>query len=187
MRRGAILVVCMAAALTIPSGAVAKPTKQDRTNAAKECKALRGSTDATHEAFKAQYRNFGACVSEKAREEAAERRAAKRSASRDCRAERSDDPAAFAEKYRNFGKCVSAKAKQELKAADQADREEIAEAKNAAKECATERDGLGEDAFDEKYGTNRNKRNAFGKCVSGKTHDEGSEDEGTEEEQPETS
>ena len=187
MRLGAVVVICMAAALAIPSGAVAKPTKQDRTNAAKECKALRGSTDATHEAFKAQYRNFGACVSEKAREEAAERRAAKRSASRDCRAERSDDPAAFAEKYRNFGKCVSAKAKQELKAADQADREEIAEAKNAAKECATERDGLGEDAFDEKYGTNRNKRNAFGKCVSGKTHDEGSEDEGTEEEQPESS
>ena len=84
--------------------------------------------------------------------------------------------AAFAEKYRNFGKCVSAKSKKALKAADRADREDIAEAKNAAKECASERETLGEDGFADKYGTNHNKRNAFGKCVSGKTHDEGSDD-----------
>ncbi len=38
--------------------------------------------------------------------------------------------------------------------------------KNAAKECRAER-ALDEDAFSAKYGTNANKRNAFGKCVSG--------------------
>ena len=124
MRKGLLIAICMVAALAVPSGAVAKPTKQDRANAAKECKALRGSTDASREAFKAQYRNLGACVSEKAREEAAERRAAKKSAVRDCREERSADAAAFAEKYRNFGKCVSAKSKKALKAADRADRED---------------------------------------------------------------
>ena len=69
------------------------------------------------------------------------------------------------------------RAKKALKAADRADREDIAEAKNAAKECASERETLGEDGFAEKYGTNHNKRNAFGKCVSDKTHDEGSDEQ----------
>jgi hypothetical protein len=39
------------------------------------------------------------------------------------------------------------------------------ETKNAAKACKAERD-LDEDAFAEKYGTNKNGKNAFGKCVS---------------------
>jgi hypothetical protein len=42
-----------------------------------------------------------------------------------------------------------------------------AEFKNAAKECRAEREADAE-AFQETYGTNANKRNAFGKCVSGK-------------------
>jgi len=40
-----------------------------------------------------------------------------------------------------------------------------AEAKNAAHACRAERDADRE-AFEEKYGTNENKKNAFGKCVS---------------------
>jgi hypothetical protein len=40
--------------------------------------------------------------------------------------------------------------------------------RNRAKACKTERVTLGENAFATKYGTNRNGRNAFGKCVSGK-------------------
>jgi hypothetical protein len=40
--------------------------------------------------------------------------------------------------------------------------------KLAAKECAQERKAMGKQAFAEKYGTNRNGRNAFGKCVSDK-------------------
>src|SRR3954469_20661326 len=39
---------------------------------------------------------------------------------------------------------------------------------NRAKACKTERVRLGADAFAAKYGTNRNGRNAFGKCVSGR-------------------
>jgi hypothetical protein len=42
--------------------------------------------------------------------------------------------------------------------------------KNPAKACKAERDQIGESAFAEKYGTDRNRRNAFGKCVSGGTH-----------------
>jgi hypothetical protein len=42
-----------------------------------------------------------------------------------------------------------------------------AEFKNAAQECRAERKA-DPDAFRETYGNNRNKRNAMGKCVSGK-------------------
>jgi hypothetical protein len=42
---------------------------------------------------------------------------------------------------------------------------------NAAQQCRAERAELGVDAFREEYGTNKNKRNAFGKCVSRKRHE----------------
>jgi hypothetical protein len=35
-----------------------------------------------------------------------------------------------------------------------------------AQQCRTERDGMGKDAFAQLYGTNKNHKNAFGKCVS---------------------
>jgi len=38
--------------------------------------------------------------------------------------------------------------------------------KNAAKKCKAEREAMGADAFKAKYGTNANKANALGKCVS---------------------
>jgi hypothetical protein len=44
--------------------------------------------------------------------------------------------------------------------------------KNAAKSCKAER-ALGETAFKAKYGTNANKANAFGKCVSSKSKAKG--------------
>jgi hypothetical protein len=48
---------------------------------------------------------------------------------------------------------------------------------NAAKVCKAERAEIGVDAFREKYGTNKNGKNAFGKCVSSqkKHHDTGDE------------
>ena len=50
---------------------------------------------------------------------------------------------------------------------------------NAAKACKAERMSLGVEAFNKKYGTNHNQRNAFGKCVSGKS--KGTKDEKDEE------
>ena len=47
--------------------------------------------------------------------------------------------------------------------------------KNAAKKCKAERASLGVDAFKTKYGTNANKANAFGKCVSGHAKKSGEE------------
>lgn len=46
-----------------------------------------------------------------------------------------------------------------------------AEFKNAAKECRAEREA-DPAAFEETYGANANRRNAFGKCVSGKVKDD---------------
>jgi hypothetical protein len=57
-----------------------------------------------------------------------------------------------------LGKCVSAK----QKAAESQQQDTIV---SAAKSCRTERNA-DPGAFRDKYGTNHNKRNAFGKCVS---------------------
>lgn len=41
-----------------------------------------------------------------------------------------------------------------------------ADFKNAAKYCKAARESKGIDAFQTQYGTNKNKKNAYGKCVS---------------------
>ena len=89
-----------------------------------------------------------------------------KNAAKTCKAERASlGVDAFAAKYGTnpnkknaFGKCVS-KTVHQLLVQQQAE-------KNAAKTCMAERASLGVDAFNAKYGTNANKKNAFGKCVS---------------------
>ena len=183
--RKALMACGIMAALALPASALAvKPV--DKTNAAKECKAERGTDPATQEAFAVKYGTnandknaFGKCVSGQAKEEAAERKAAKSNASKECKAERALDAAAFAEKYgtnknnRNaFGKCVSGKAKKIQKQQDAKDQKAIDATKNAAKECDAERGETTESqqAFQDKYGKNKNDKNAFGKCVSANAH-----------------
>jgi hypothetical protein len=174
------LVAGLALALILPATAVAKPSvdKEDRREAKAECKLLRGKTAATREAFRAEYRGFRDCVREKSREEAQEEETAHKNASKECKAERAEDPEAFANTYgtgpnkRNaHGKCVSRKASENEEEADREDRKDAAAQKNAAKECAAEREELGADAFAEEYGRNANDRNAFGKCVSEKARE----------------
>jgi hypothetical protein len=41
---------------------------------------------------------------------------------------------------------------------------------SASKQCRTERSAMGLELFRQTYGTNKSKRNAFGKCVSKRTH-----------------
>jgi hypothetical protein len=130
--------------------------------AAKECTAQKKADRA---AFRATYgehpmRN---CIQGTTDEVAAELK----NAAKQCKAEREADPAAFRENHGTnengsnaFGKCVSKKVRAEIK-------EDVAEFKNAAKECRAERQADPE-AFQENYGNNRNGRNAFGKCVSQK-------------------
>jgi hypothetical protein len=123
----------------------------------------------TYGTNKNRHNAFGKCVSKRARATDAAAAEAKQNASQACTAEENLDPAAFAEKYgtgkkkRNaHGKCVSqnAKSKTVETVNDQVDADV-----NAAAACKTERKA-DRDAFREKYGTNKNKRNAFGKCVS---------------------
>lgn len=98
----------------------------------------------------------------------------RQNAAQECRTERGTTDAsreAFAQRYgtnankRNaFGKCVSSKSKDEAK--------ERTEAQSGASQaCRTEQGTTAESkaAFAQKYGTNKNGKNAFGKCVSGKS------------------
>jgi hypothetical protein len=167
------MVTVALAAFALPVGtAAAKTSKADKREARQECRALRGHDKATKAAFKAEWGSFGKCVKGKAKEAKAERKAAKRNAARDCRDERTADADAFKATYKNFGKCVSQKAKAKRDEQDDDDADEAEDHTNAAHECAAERDA-DRKAFEDTYGTNHNKRNAFGKCVSQKTHEDG--------------
>ena len=54
---------------------------------------------------------------------------------------------------------------------DAEDEEMAEERKNAAKKCAAERGEMGTEAFAAEYGSNANRRNAFGRCVSKKARE----------------
>lgn len=111
-----LIVAGAVAALAAPTAAAAHgPSKADKREAKKECRAERGTSKESRKAFRAEHGNFRACVREKAKENRAERRHAQK----ECREERGDTAEsreAFREKYgtnrnkRNaFGKCVSKK------------------------------------------------------------------------------
>ena len=165
----------------IPASAFAgAPDGSDQATAVKDCRALRVSLGA---AFKDLYGTnenranaFGKCVSKWVRTELE----GGKNAAEQCKLERNDAGFAaghgdktFAEFYGTnkngknaFGRCVSAKAKTASQALQQAT---IA----AAKQCKLERNdpgfaaGHGDKTFAAFYGTNKNGKNAFGKCVSG--------------------
>jgi hypothetical protein len=134
------------------------PDQGDKRAARAECKTLRGTTEATQEAFLTRFRNFGACVTKRAVEEAVEEQNAHTNAARACREERGTDPAsreAFAIKH----------------AADEKDQQEATEWKNAAEECDAARDASAE-SFATTWGTDED---AFGKCVSKTAQETGDE------------
>ena len=101
-------------------------------------------------------------------------------AAKACKAERASlGVEAFNKKYGTnhnlknaFGKCVSGKSKGKKDDKDEKDEDEDEKDEDsgaAAKACKAERASIGVDAFAKKYGTNHNLKNAFGKCVSGKS------------------
>ena len=152
-----------AVALLAASPAVAKPSEPKPNQVASAiCKAEKQTDKA---AFKATYGKNA--MRDCKRAHRAEAGDAVDNAAQQCRAERDADPAGFATTYGNngngrnaFGKCVSSKVRDEVG-------EEAEAFDNAAKRCRAERNADRE-AFTETYGTNNNKRNAFGKCVSQK-------------------
>ena len=134
----AFLTLSVPAALAVPPAGKGKPENPGNSqsapgqsaekNAAKACKAERGTTAESMAAFRARY-------------------------------------GTNANKANAFGKCVSGK----VKKAKEQEAEEQGEAReNAAKKCKAERGTTAQtiEAFKDKYGTNANNANAFGKCVS---------------------
>ncbi len=159
----------LVAAFVVPAAAIAgSPSAGDKTNASKQCASERQQMGG--DVFKQTYGTnatksnaFGKCVSKLAQQNEQDRS----NAASQCRSERSDDPAAFKTKYGTgknganaFGKCVSSKAKT-------AEAKQVNATVNAAKQCRAEQQA-DPTAFKNQYGTNANKSNAFGKCVSGK-------------------
>jgi hypothetical protein len=160
--------VAAIAAAAFCAPAIALAADPATPSAESACRAERTAMgDATFKATYGTNKNksnaFGKCVSKRA----AGVKAAADSAAKACKAEQAADPAAFAQKYGTkknkknaYGKCVSAKAKAQVDA-------KTAATVAAAKACKTERTADAA-AFKAKYGTNKNKSNAFGKCVSAK-------------------
>jgi hypothetical protein len=182
-------IACATALVIAPATASAKTDdeRQAHQDAVKTCKELRKA--AGKKAFRELYgkNGIGHCVKAETRENKAEQKqadeTAQENAAKECKAEREADPAAFAETYGKnkngknaFGKCVSQKAKAEKQEQEQQDAQEDDNQVNAARECREERKA-DPDAFAQTYGTNANKRNAFGKCVSKKAHEKNEQDE----------
>jgi hypothetical protein len=172
-------------ALPVSAQASETPSPTNQKSAAAECRFERGTSAATREAFALKYGSngngknaFGKCVSKTAREERAQSAQAKTGAPEACTTEQgttSESKAAFAQKYGTngngknaFGKCVSAKAKELKQHADDQDRTDATARKRAAKQCDQERGttAASREAFTHRYGTGKQGRNAFGKCVS---------------------
>ena len=178
--KAVLLALGLVAILATPAAATAKPDPTEKRAAKHQCKAERGKSKATREAFRARYGSLGRCVSKKAAEEETENEAAHKNAAKQCKAEQADPNFAAGHQGKTFeefygtnknlnnayGKCVSAKAKMRKEEMDAEDEDKAEEHKNAAKQCAAERGGMGTKAFAAKYGPNDNGRNAFGKCVS---------------------
>ncbi len=154
-----LIMVAAVAALAVPVSAPAVINQTDYKNAAKFCKALRSDMDqAVPGSFKQTYGTnknrsnaFGKCVSKSAKtvDEIHS------TAVEQCKTAGA----------KPLGKCVRSAERQGQASA----RDDIV---NAAKQCRTER-AADPGAFREKYGTNHNKRNAFGKCVSKHAKEQG--------------
>jgi hypothetical protein len=163
------LIVTFAVVILAAPAAFANQTASGltKTNAARDCAALKAKMDAT--AFRAAYATLGACVSSFAAVEQQN----STSADQSCRTEMGDvtfslshNGETFDEFYGTgkkqanaFGNCVSLKAKNSSTAAQQA-------IQNPARACRAARTAMGAGPFALFYGTNANHSNAFGKCVS---------------------
>ena len=164
------------AALAVPAVALAEqPSEKNKQNASEFCKALREASGQQN--FRSMFGGgenaFGKCVSQAAKRDQIQEQRAEENAAKQCKAERDQDPAAFKDKYGTgknkknaFGKCVSQKAKENKAKLDAKEQNQV----NAAKQCKAEKQ-QDPQAFKNKYGTNENKKNAFGKCVSQKAHE----------------
>jgi hypothetical protein len=165
------LLIAAIVVLAAPTALAAPPPGQS-SSSSQACREQRAAIGMN--AFRLLYAPTGTpkaamaeCVSRQAPLVAQE----EKNAAKTCAAERGSTEATIAafnlkygtnpNKKNAFGKCVSSTAEAEVEEQQQA-------TINAAKQCKTERGMTSASitAFNTKYGTNTNKKNAFGKCVS---------------------
>jgi hypothetical protein len=173
MRKLAILGAL--ALMAVPASATAASSTA-QSDAQKQCRQERTAMGVqtfrdTYGTNANKHNAFGKCVSKRTSKNEATEKTAHTNASKECKAERAADPAAFKDKYGTgknksnaFGKCVSQKARAKAK---KEEKSQVQAEISAAKQCKDER-SADPAAFKDKYGTNKNKSNAFGKCVSQK-------------------
>jgi hypothetical protein len=171
------LLAALAVAAILPVAAYAdEASPSDKANGARACQALKAPSALGEATFKATYGTnadksnaMGNCVSKWTRAEHQNRHEATAS----CKAAQADAGFAAAHDGKSFGqfygtgknganalsRCIRA-ARSAESAADKA------AVVNAARSCKGERKSMGDAAFRAKYGTNADKSNAFGKCVS---------------------
>jgi hypothetical protein len=169
------LVAALAVAAILPVAALAdEASPSDKANGARSCQALKttlgAATFASTYGTNADKSNaFGKCVSKWTQTEHQNRHAAAAA----CKAEQADANFAASHGGKSFdqfygsgkkganamSRCLQAKRAAESAADKQA-------VVNAARTCKAERKSMGVDPFKAKYGTNADKSNAFGKCVS---------------------
>jgi hypothetical protein len=154
----AVLLVALPAALATAGG---------QNSAQAQCTKLQATMGT--QAFTQAYKSFGACVSKLAPVDQGNAASAQSS----CAAQQADANFAATHGGKTFdqyygtgkdgknalGRCVSAS----VKASEAA---ENAATPNPAQACRASRTAMGSAAFGQLYGTNANKSNAFGKCVS---------------------
>jgi hypothetical protein len=167
-------VACAAAMIVAPGAAMAKQGNgQAHQDAVKTCKELRKAAGKKGFADLYGKKGLGRCIKQETKENSAEQQqagdTAAKNAAKECKAEQSADAATFASTYGNghnaYGKCVSQKAKADQQEQEQENAQADDDQVGAARQCKDERKADSA-AFADKYGTNGNKRNAFGKCVS---------------------
>ena len=160
MKRLLLAAALSAAVITTAPASAQDPVRADFKNAAKYCKEFRDGAGKANfvTMFGTKKNAYGKCVSQTAKkdaaEDAAQEKAAKTNAAKECKAE--------GLKGREYGKCVSTKAKAKKAAADKEDEAQEDDRITAAKSCKADRNENA-DAFADEWGA---KKNAFGKCVS---------------------
>ena len=168
------LIAALAVAAVLPVAASADTASPaDKANGARACQALRTSLGA---AFASTYGTnadksnaFGKCVSRWTQAEHQNRLAAETA----CKAEQADAGFAAAHGGKTFDQFYGT-GKKGVNALNRCvqDKTEATRAAlkaavvKAARSCKAERTAMGAAAFKAKYGTNADKSNAFGKCVS---------------------
>jgi hypothetical protein len=187
VKKKLLSIACATAAFAAPAMASSSDQRAAHRQAVKTCQQLHKSL--TKAQFKALYGKNGVahCVKKETQENTAEQAKAEQkaqsNAAKQCKAERDADPAAFTTKYGTnkngknaYGKCVSKHAQENEQQLAAQDTREDQNQVGAAKQCKAEQKA-DPAAFTAKYGTNKNKRNAFGKCVSSKAKAMNQQDE----------